>query len=195
MEWLCKQNTSNIKLKYKVMAKKYYNTTTGKWYYEGQSMTMQLPNMLFMGYPTEEQLTEWGYEEYIEPEPTEEELLQRAKDSKIAELEAYDSSDAVNSFSIGGQPMWLTVEERQQIATQISAHSAAGLDSMTRWFEGQEYTFPVSTWYQMLTALELYAGDALNVTEGHKAAIKSLQTVQEVEDYDFTTGYPCKMSF
>ena len=177
------------------MTKRYYNTTTGKWYYEGQSMTMQLPSMLFMGYPTVEQLTEWGYEEYIEPEPTQEQLLQRAKDSKIAELEAYDSSDAVNSFSINGQPMWLTVEERQQIATQISAHSAAGLDSMTRWFEGQEYTFPVSTWYQMLTALELYAGDALNVTEGHKAAIKSLQTVQEVEDYDFTTGYPCKMSF
>ena len=177
------------------MAKKYYNTTTGKWYYKGQSMTMQLPSMLFMGYPTEEQLAEWGYEKVVEPEPTAEELLQRAKDSKIAELESYDSSDAVNSFSIGGQPMWLTVEERQQIATQISAHSAAGLDSMTRWFEGQEYTFPVSTWYQMLTALELYAGNALNVTEGHRAAINALTSIQDIEDYDFTTGYPTKLQF
>ena len=177
------------------MAKKYYNTTTGKWYYEGQSMTMQLPNMLFMGYPTEEQLTEWGYEEYIEPEPTEEELLQRAKDSKIAELEAYDSSDAVNSFSIGGQPMWLTVEERQQIATQISVSEAVGRTTMTRWFDGTEYTFPIATWQQMLVALEVYAGDALNVTEGHKAAIQSLQTVQSVQDYDFKTAYPTKLSF
>lgn len=177
------------------MAKKFYNTTTGKWYYEGQSMTMQLPSVLFMGYPTVEQLTEWGYEKVVEPEPTAEELLQRAKDSKIAELESYDSSDAVNSFSIGGQPMWLTVEERQQIATQISVSEAVGRTTMTRWFDGISYTFPLTTWQQMLVALEVYAGDALNVTEAHKAAIKSLQTVQDVEDYDYTRNYPTKLIF
>ena len=32
--------------------------------------------------------------------------------NKIAELEAYDSSDAVNSFTIDGNPMWLKMDSK-----------------------------------------------------------------------------------
>ena len=175
--------------------KRYYNPTTNEWYYEGTSITKNIPNGAFSGIPTIEQLTEWGFEEWIEPAPTPEQLLEMAKANKIAELEAYDQSDAVNSFTIGGQSMWLTVDERQQIATQISANEAVGRTSMTRWFGGTSYTFPLSTWKQMLVALEVYAGDAINVTESHKAAINALDDIEDVEAYDFTIGYPEKLSF
>lgn len=175
--------------------KRYYNSTTKEWYTEGNSITKYIDGSLFSGIPSVEQLESWGYEEYIEPTPTPEELLARAKDSKIAELEAYDSSDAVNSFTIDGNPMWLTVDERQQIATQISANEAVGRTEMTRWFGGASFTFPLTAWKQMLVALEVYAGDALNVTEGHRAAVTQLHTLQEVEDYDFTVGYPEKLEF
>ena len=121
--------------------------------------------------------------------------LDIAKKEKINALKEYDSSENVDSFTIGGQIMWLTVEERQQIATQISANESIGRDTMTRWFNGQEYTFPINAWKQMLVALEVYAGDALNVTESHKAAINALETIQEVEEYDFTLNYPPKLIF
>ena len=91
--------------------------------------------------------------------------LEEAKQEKIDEIDAYDKSDNVNSFSINGQDMWLTVEEREQIASQISANEAVGRENMTRWFGGVSYTFPIATWKQMLIALEVYAGDALNITE------------------------------
>lgn len=129
------------------------------------------------------------------PEPTPEELLARAKSAKIEEIDTYNTSSDVNSFSIGEQVMWLTVQERQQIATQISAHEAAGREAMTRWFNGQEFTFPIVTWKQMLAALEVYAGDALNVTEAHKAAVMALTTIADVEAFDITTGYPPKLEF
>lgn len=191
----CIKDTSNTKLKFIDMAKKYYNTTTGKWYYEGQSMTMQLPSMLFMGYPTVEQLTEWGYEEVVEPEPTPEEILARAKDNKIAELEAYDSSDAVNSFSVNGKDMWIDAQTRQQLRISLDAMQAIGRETVTKWFDGEQYTYPTSLWYQMLAAVEVYASDALNVTESHKAAINALTAIQEVEGYDYTIGYPEKLEF
>jgi hypothetical protein len=175
--------------------KRYYNSTTKEWYTEGQSMTRRVDNGVFSGIPSEEQLTEWGFEEWVEPAPTPEQLLERAKQDKIAELEVYDQSDAVDSFTINGNTMWLTVEERQQIATQISANEAVGRADMTRWFNGISYTFPLATWKQMLVALEVYAGDAINVTEAHKAAINALTTVEDVEQYDLTTGYPTKPSF
>lgn len=175
--------------------KRYYNSTTKEWYNEGQSLTKRVENGVFSGIPSEEQLTAWGFVEWVEPAPTPEQLLKRAKQEKIAELEVYDQSDAVDSFTINGQSMWLTVEERQQIATQISANEAVGRDNMTRWFGGHSFTFPLATWKQMLVALEVYAGDAINVTEAHKAAIEALATIEDVEAYDFTANYPTKLSF
>lgn len=177
------------------MKKKYYNQTTNEWYTEGQTMTRKLYRGLFSGIPSVVQLDAWGFEEWVEPIPTPAELLERAKASKVTELEAYDQSDAVDSFTINGQSMWLTVEERQQIATQISANEAVGRDNMTRWFGGHSFTFPLATWKQMLVALEVYAGDAINVTEAHKAAIEALATIEDVEAYDFTANYPTKLSF
>lgn len=145
--------------------------------------------------PTEEQLLAAGYREYIAPVPTPEQPLEQAKQEKVWEIEQYDHSDNVNSFTLGEQQMWLTVEERQQIATQISANEAVGRETMTKWFHGVEYTFTIAQWKQMLVAVEVYAGDALNVTEGHKAAVNALQTVEAVENYDYTTGYPTKLVF
>lgn len=121
--------------------------------------------------------------------------LEEAKMEKIFEIEDYDRSEAVNSFTIGNQTMWLTVDERQQLTTQISSNEAIGRDTMTRWFNGQEFTFPIASWKQMLVALEVYAGDALNVTESHKAAVNALETIEEVDNYDITAGYPDKLSF
>ena len=175
--------------------KRYYNAITKEWYNEGQSLTKRVENGVFSGIPSVEQLYDWGFREWVEPAPTPEQLLERAKQVKIAELEAYDASDAVDSFTINGQSMWLTVEERQQIATQISANEAVGRDNMTRWFGSHSFTFPLATWKQMLVALEVYAGDAINVTEAHKAAIEALATIEDVEAYDFSANYPTKLSF
>ena len=177
------------------MKKRYYNNETKEWYTEGGAMTRRAGGGVFSGVPSEELLAEWGFAEYVEPEPTPEELLERARQEKLAALEAFDGSEAVNSFLLGGQTMWLSVSERQQLATQISASEAVGRESMTRWFGGQEFTFGLDQWKQMLVALEVYAGDALNVTKRHEAAVLQLPTVQEVEGYDFTAGYPPKLNF
>ena len=121
--------------------------------------------------------------------------LEQVKQEKIWEIEAYDASPEVNSFTLGEQQMWLTVQERQQIATQISANEAIGRESMTKWFGGVAYTFTIAQWKQMLVAVEVYAGDALNVTESHKAAVEVLESVEDVEAYDYTVGYPTKLVF
>lgn len=117
------------------------------------------------------------------------------KEYRIKQIDDYDKSDNVNSFTIGGQAMWLTVDERQQLATQISANKAIGRETMTKWFGGHEFTFPISSWEQMLVALEIYCGDALNVTESHKAAVEALDDADEVIAYDITKGYPEKLVF
>jgi hypothetical protein len=177
------------------MKKRYYNSTTKEWYTEGNSLTRRVNGALFSGVPSVEQLTDWGFVEWVEPAPTPEQLLERAKQEKIAELEAYDASDAVNSFTLGGQTMWLTREERTQIDESINAYEGIGANEMTKYFGGIAYTFPLTVWKQMLNSLIVYASEALNVTERHRAAVMQLQTEQEIEEYDFTVGYPSKLVF
>ena len=162
--------------------------------YAGEEIT--IPEMTMFS-PQPADLIANGYEavEIEEPALTEEELLEKAKLNKIQQIVAYDRSSNVNSFNLGEQSMWLNVNQRQQIATQISANEAAGRTEMTRWFHGVSYTFPLSSWKQMLVAIEVYAGDALNVTESHKAAVNALDSVEAVEAYDITAGYPEKLSF
>lgn len=175
--------------------KRYYNPTTHEWYTEGQSLTRKIDNGVFSGIPSEQRLTEWGYEEWVEPEPTPEQLLQRAKSAKIAELEAYDASDAVNSFSVNGKTMWLDAQTRQQLRISLDAMQQAGRETVTKWFDGEKYAYPIDVWYYMLGLVEVYASDALNVTESHKAAINALTSVSDVEAYDYTAGYPIKLQF
>ena len=145
--------------------------------------------------PTEDMLIEQGWQEYIPPVPTEEELLQEAKLNKIAEIEEYDKSDAVNSFSIGGVDMWLDFNLRQQLRTSIIAYQKLNEQTVSKWFNGVEYTFTTEQWMTMLNTLEVYASEALNVTEAHKAAVNALTSIQDIEDYDITLDYPNKLQF
>ena len=168
-----------------------------KWIKDGEfwnGISIELDGMIIWN-PSDEQLIAAGYTEYVEPEPTPEELLQRAKDSKIAELMAYNQSEEVNSFTIGGQVMWLNFDERSRLQKAVDAKEALGKATMTKDWGGVEYTFTIQQWKRMLATLEDYAYDCQNATDRHKAAIDRLQTVQQVEEYDFTTDYPGKPVF
>lgn len=145
--------------------------------------------------PTEEQMLDAGWQVWIEPEPNDEEKLKIAKNQKLVQINNYDASPNVEEFTISGVPMWLGHELRQQIRTSADAYTAMGYENMTKVFNGQEFTFPIATWLQMLNALEIYAAEALNTTERHKNAVNAMTSIQDVIDYDYTTGYPEKLEF
>lgn len=140
--------------------------------------------------PSEDILAQAGFFPYVPPEPTAEELLELARGAKLAQIDERDQSDAVNVFYLGGQPMWLDAQTRQTLRISIESYQAMGIEQVTKWFGGQQFTFPTSAWLAMLNALEVYAAEALNATESHRAAVRALDTVEDIEAYDITTGYP-----
>lgn len=144
--------------------------------------------------PTEELLAQAGYYPYVEPEPTKEELLETAKSNKLIDIDSYDASNNVNLFYLAGQPMWLDAQTRQTLRISIESYAAMGMENATKWFSGHQFTFPTSAWLQMLNALEVYAAEALNVTEAHKAAVLAMDNIEDVEAYDITVGYPEKLN-
>lgn len=125
--------------------------------------------------------------------PTDE--LGAAKAAKIFEIDNYDTSDAVNSFTLDGESVWLDKNTRVGLMNSTQIQKAAGQETTTLWFGGKSYTIPCDTAIQMLSALELYALGCYNVTAEHKAAVEALEDVESIEAYDYTTDYPEMLVF
>ena len=181
--------------------KKYYNQVTGEWYYEGSSITRRIEGGVFSGIPSVEQLTEWGFEEYMEPEPTPEELLAKAKKEKIEELMEYDESEEVNSFALlqNGVKIidyWLPRDLRASLEGDVIAFSKIQ-DHYNFDIRELGITLPLNCnrFLSALDELKIYAVKAFNVTSAHMFNIQQLSSIEEVESYDFTVEYPEKLSF
>lgn len=128
-------------------------------------------------------------------EPTPAQLLALAKAEKQSEITDYDNSANVNSFIIGGLPMWLNFDQRSRLKATLDAIEGEGGTEMTKSFGGIDYTFTCVQWRSMINAVEVYAGQCQTVTQEHRNAIDALTTIKKVQQYDFTTGYPQKLSF
>ena len=122
-------------------------------------------------------------------------LIGRARDAKIAEIETYDKSDAVNQFSIGGVQMWLTRDERASLKIRFEAEKTAGRTNTVLWFGGMSIPMEIDTGLALLVALELYAAECYDRTNQHIAAVRLLDDCEAIEQYDYTTGYPEKLEF
>ena len=143
----------------------------------------------------EEMILADGWIEYIIPEPTEKELFERAKARKIEEIFNYDSSDEVNIFYMGESKIWLDKATRVGLKLRFDAEIASGQETTTLWYKGIPFNLNLTDAIQMLNVIELYASACYDNTQMHIAAIKDLQTIEEVENYNYTVGYPEKLRF
>lgn len=139
--------------------------------------------------PSAETLAKAGYYPMAELE------LKEAKEAMIAKIDEYDTSDAVNSFMLGEDMLWLPKSDRVGLMNSCQIEKAVGKEVTTLWFAGSSYTIPLDLAMQMLSALEIYALDCYNVTAKHKAEVEKLTTIEEVDSYDYTYGYPEKLNF
>lgn len=143
--------------------------------------------------PSHDQLIAAGYEvketqSYV---PT----LDEVKAQKIAELDRYDTSEAVNGFTLNGMSMWLDFDTRQKIAERLPSEKNAGREVTTLWYGNIKFQLPIALVESLLDKIKLYAADCYDVTAKHKAAVQALDTKEDVEAYDYTTGYPERLVF
>lgn len=145
--------------------------------------------------PTHEMLINNGWSEYVPSQPTEEQIFEENKQNLYNNILNYDSSDSVNMFYISGLPMWLDKNTRAGLLLRFQAEKASGLDSTTLWHNGMQFPLGVDMAIQMLFAIELYASACYDNTQNHIANVIKLTTNEEIENYDYTVGYPDKLQF
>ena len=115
-----------------------------------------------------------------------------------ARIEMFDSSKHVNSFTIGGIDTWLDKATRVGLKLRFDAEVRMGKQETILWQDGVSFTLPLVgdiTASDMLDSIEIYASACYDVTQMHLAAASKMKSVEELMAYDYTSGYPQKLSF
>ena len=116
--------------------------------------------------------------------------LEKAKKEKLEAILAYDTSSDVNGFMLNGNKVWLDKGTRVGLMNSIQITRDMGQDTTTLWFDGYKLEVRCDMAIMLLSSLEMYALECFNVTAAHKKAVSELTTIEEVEAYDYKTGYP-----
>lgn len=119
--------------------------------------------------------------------------LAQAKREVFKKIEDYDTSLAVNGFALNGTVVWLDKATRVGLMNSTSITKAMGQPTTTLWLGESKMEVPCDTAIQLLSALEMYALECFNVTAAHKKAVSELNSIEEVEKFDITAGYPAQL--
>ena len=122
-------------------------------------------------------------------------VLSALKDKVIGYITKYDNGDNVNAFFVSGQKVWLDKDTRAGLMLRFNAEKSSGKIETTLWLGTQSITLGIDKAIQMLYAIEVYASACFDNTAKHKANVMALDSIEEVMSYDYTTGYPDKLSF
>lgn len=119
--------------------------------------------------------------------------LATAKVQKIAEIDAYDTSPAVNGFILNGQRVWLDFWLRDRVYQGNERLQRIGRTDTTLWLGKQCYNLSIEQAQNIISHIEAYAKDCYNVTAAHKKAVSELTDIAEVLAYDYAKGYPAQL--
>jgi hypothetical protein len=107
----------------------------------------------------------------------------------------YDKSSNVNSFYLNGTESWLDRDTRVSLMNSTNIQKSMSLDTVTLWLNTMSLEINCDLAIQMLSQLEVYALKCYNKTAEHKANVIKLEGIDEMISYDYTIGYPEKLTF
>ena len=184
------------------MEKRYYKEIDGnKVFYKGESIVLgkwRITN------PSDEQLLEAGWRVYVPPTPpapTPEERLRDAIANKVDEIKMYDDSASVNECYIVYHdqtiPYWGTKTERASLQKAVEDYIAQGLPYYRLDLReyGVSIYIPCQDMLDMLQKLEVYATKCYNITSDHIFAVSRMESIDDVESYNYMEDYPEKLTF
>ena len=170
---------------------KYYKIENGTKTYAGSSIIFEDKQVIN---PTAEILLAAGYTAESE-ELTEAQKLQQAIDNKIAEIDVYDNSDAVNSFTYNNIPLWFSAEVRAGFKNSIESASLLGETTISIPTTAGIINLSLNDAKIILAKIQRYADACYITTLQHKQEVSKLTSIENINAYDITVGYPTKLSF
>lgn len=121
--------------------------------------------------------------------------LEQAKVEMLNKITEYDNSEDVNSFTFNGIKCWFDTEQRRGYAQSILSCKTLQVETIQVPIGNTIVTMKVSDADIMLAKVHLYADNCFMVTLQHKNTVNNLTTIEEVDSFDYKSGYPDKLVF
>ena len=112
----------------------------------------------------------------------------------LAEIEAYDKSGKVNGFTYNGKTLWLSKEERLSLIDRFGRELEEGVEQTNLFYGGEAIPLAPADALILVKMVSSYADKCFDQTQKHLNNVNQLSTVEELEGYDYTTGYPEKLN-
>ena len=120
-------------------------------------------------------------------------LVRAAKAKLLEDIENWDKGSEVNGFVVNGEEAWLDKNTRVGLMNSATIAKGAGQAEVSLWLNDKSYSVKPDTLTSMLSNVEIYAMMCYNKTAEHKAAVESLESVEDICGYDYKEGYPEKL--
>lgn len=170
----------------------YWLGDTWEDYLQGRLVILSDEQVAFHeAHPTATPKEVWDMELVPAKEPT----LAEVKANKIAEIQNYDNSSAVNSFLLNGEEAWLTPDERVRYSNSLNSYKRLGLEEAAFVINGKAFTVSVEVAELLLAKISVYADACFMITTQHITEVNTLNSIDEVNEFDITAGYPEKLTF
>ena len=129
----------------------------------------------------------------LSPEPVR--TVEQARQDKLMQIEIYDRSEAVNTFYVNGIPDWLTPDVRSNYRNSIDSAELLQETHITFTVAQIASTLTLHDAKVILAKIQRYADNCTIVTKTHMAAVRSLSSIDEIDNYDYKVNYPKKEEF
>lgn len=113
----------------------------------------------------------------------------------ISKINEYDKSSQVNGVTINGMYTWFDKATRVGLRNSTNVLKKLGNETTSLWVNNKEINIKCDQLIDMLDKLEVYALNCFDTTSKHKRNVYQLSTIEEIENYDYTSGYPEKLTF
>lgn len=107
----------------------------------------------------------------------------------LEKIKHYDCSDNVNSFIFRGKSYWLDKATRVGLMHLADCSN----DTLQVVLGDEVLTFQVEFIKDFLAKLEIYASQCYVQTQKHLIQVKNLSKIEDILNYDYTSGYPEKI--
>lgn len=108
----------------------------------------------------------------------------------IEKIKLYDKSENINSFIFNNEQRWLDKNTRLGLMHLANCSE----EDVPVVINEQTVVFHNSELKTFLTKLEIYASKCFLKTQEHISNVKQLKTLEEIINYDYTAGYPEKIT-
>lgn len=128
--------------------------------------------------------------------PPYERTVEDARRELLRKIEQYNVSENVDSFIVNDQiTTWFTVQERLNYKQSIEAAKLLNIQALSFYIGDIKMNIAPDIAEQMLAMIQLYADQCFMVTKMHTLNVEKLSTIEEIDSYDYKSGYPERLNF